>query len=34
MKTITYIDNDNITHEKHYDDNVEVIDLLWSIYKY
>ena len=27
MKTITYIDINNITHEKQYDDNVFYIDL-------
>ena len=30
MKTITYIDTNNITHEKHYDDNVIKIDLSWK----
>ena len=30
MKTITYIDINNITHEKEYDDNVIKIDLSYK----
>ena len=30
MKTITYIDSNNITHEKQYDDNVVEINLSYK----